>query len=115
MTVQNRVPVVEILVREELDARSVPRLTATLRQALDLSPVRLIVDLTGCSRLDAEAIAALLEAHRRLRTSGGRLTLRGPSARLRRNLELTRVDSVLDIVPADGDPAGVPAGERVHG
>ena len=95
--VANRVPVIEVIVTEELDAGAVPRLDARLAEALELRPARLVVDLAGCPRMDAAAIGLLLDVHRRVRRAGGLLTLRAPSARLLRNLELARADRVLHV------------------
>lgn len=92
-----RIPVVEIVVSEPLDARSLPGLTATLAEVLRVHPIRLVVDLSDCPFMDAAGIAVLLEAHRRVRRDGGYLTLRGPSERLMRNLRLAHTDRVLDI------------------
>ena len=95
--VTNRVPVIEVIVSEELDAGAIPRLDARLAEALELRPAQLVVDLQACPRMDAAAIGLLVDVHRRARRAGGLLTLRGPSARLRRNLELARVDRVLHV------------------
>lgn len=122
--VANRVPVIEVVVTEELDAEAVPRLDARLSEALQLRPAQLIVDLAGCPRIDAAAIDLLVQVHRRARRAGGLLTLRAPSARLRRNLELARVDRVLHVTAStdseaqrhdgSGDPAGTAAGSDVE-
>lgn len=101
--VANRVPVIEVIVTEALDAEAVPRLDARLAEALELRPAKLVVDLAGCARIDAAAIGLLVEVHRRTRRSGGLLTLRAPSARLLRNLQLARADRVLHISAA-ADP-----------
>lgn len=101
--VASRVPVIEVVVTEELDAAAVPRLDARLAEALELRPAQLIVDLAGCPRIDAAAIGLLVDVHRRARRAGGLLTLRAPSARLLRNLQLARVDGVLHITAA-ADP-----------
>ncbi|GAB3826687.1 STAS domain-containing protein [Dactylosporangium cerinum] len=69
-------PLVEIMVTEELDAGSEPRVRALLEDALTLHPEQLIVDLAGCPFIDATAIGMLLDIHRQVWTSGGRLTLR---------------------------------------
>lgn len=127
-TVDGKVPVVEVIVTEELDSRSVPRLTAILGEALELHPAQLVVDLAECPRIDAAAVGLLVDTHRRVRRGGGLLTLRSPSARLRRILELARADRVLhvtataapstpDTVPAPPSPATAPqtAEESTHG
>ena len=111
--VANRVPVIEVIVTEELDAGAVPRLDARLAEALELRPARLIVDLQGCSRIDAAAIGLLVEVHRRARLAGGLLTLRAPSPRLLRNLELARADRVLHIsARTEPEPAAAEAETR---
>jgi anti-anti-sigma factor len=110
-TVDGTVPVVEVIVTEELDSRSVPRLTAILGEALELHPARLVVDLAECPRIDAAAVGLLVDTHRRVRLGGGLLTLRSPSARLRRILQLARADRVLHVTApaAPGTPDTVPA------
>jgi anti-anti-sigma factor len=101
-TTSGRIPVVEVVVVEGLDSAAVPRLAQLLDEALAMSPDRLILDLSGCPTIDAAAIGLLLKVHRRACQAGGQLTLRSPSARLRRNLQLSRADRVLDITPAAG-------------
>ncbi|MDG6109960.1 STAS domain-containing protein [Dactylosporangium aurantiacum] len=96
-------PLVEIMVTEELDAGSEPRVRALLEDALTLHPEQLIIDLAGCPFIDATAIGMLLDIHRQVWTSGGRLTLRAPSPRVRRTLQIAHVNHVLRMVPeADG-------------
>jgi anti-anti-sigma factor len=96
---RERVPRVEIVVVEAFDVTSVPRLTVLLNEAMAVNPAELVVDLAACPTVDAAAIALLVEVHRQLRRTGGLLTLRSPSARLRRNLHLARVDGVLHVTP----------------
>jgi anti-anti-sigma factor len=90
-------PLVEIFIGEDLTANATTRLNAMLNDALDLRPAHLIVDLAGCAYADALAVDVLLNAHRRAWHLGGRLTLRAPSPRVQRLLELTHVDQVFNI------------------
>jgi anti-anti-sigma factor len=91
----------------------VPRLHALLDEALALNPRELVVDLESCPLVDAAAIGLLLDVHRRARRAGGVLTLRAPSPRLRRNLELARVDAVLRVTPFEtGGDSHTPEDER---
>ena len=90
-------PTVEVVITEELDASSVPRVAALLHEAADLQPEHLVVDLTACPFIDAEAIGMLLDVHRRLWSAGGRLTLRSPGPRVVRTLRLARVENVLHV------------------
>ena len=94
----DRIPVVEVIVTHALNVESVPQLTATFAEVLRVHPVQLVIDLAACPAIDAAGIAALLDAHRRVRRDGGHLTLRAPSERLRRNLALSRTDRVLRVV-----------------
>jgi anti-anti-sigma factor len=92
-----RTPLIEVVITEPLDAGAAGRLRRLLAEALDLGPERVIVDLSDCPFVDAAAVNVLLDAHREAWRTGGRLTLRGPSPRLRRLFELAHVNDVFDI------------------
>jgi anti-anti-sigma factor len=99
------VAAVEVAINGELGPGAVPRARTQLDRVLALRPRQVVIDLAGCPFLDAAAIAFLLEAHRRLWRTDGRLSLRSPSPRVRRMLRTARVDGVLDISPPPGaDP-----------
>ncbi len=98
MSAPTAVPLVEVIV-DDNDAQDPRLLRQLLERALDCRPRRLIVNVAACRSLDAGAIWMILEVHRLVRRGGGTLTLRNPSARLRRNLHLTQADLVLDIHP----------------
>jgi anti-anti-sigma factor len=102
---------VEIALTEPLDRAAVAELAAVLDRVLVLRPAQLVIDLAECGHLDADGVSLLLDAHRRMWSSGGRLVLRSPSPRLRRLLQVARVDQVLHVVPAQpvpGQPRGLP-------
>jgi anti-anti-sigma factor len=90
-------PLIEVVIAEALDAQTAERLRGLLAEALELRPGQLVVDLTDCPFLDATALSVLLDAHREAWHTGGRLTLRSPSPRLRRLLELAHAHGVFDI------------------
>jgi anti-anti-sigma factor len=96
-------PLVEVVITEPLDSGAAGRLLRLLAEALDLGPERVVVDLSECPFVDAAAVNVLLDAHREAWRSGGRLTLRGLSPRLRRLFELAHVSDVFDIT--DEGPA----------
>lgn len=97
-------PVVEVLVEDELDISTLPRLRAQLQEATQLRPQRLVVDLSRCAFLDAQAITVLVEAHRRTWLSGGRLVLRGCDERMLRLFALAGVHDVFAFEPAAAQP-----------
>jgi anti-anti-sigma factor len=98
-----RMPLIEVVVPDPMDAAAVPRVSAVLDDAIALRPAHLVVDLTACCFIDAAGIELLVDAHRRTWSAGGRLTLQGLSPRLYRILQIARVDRVLHTASA---PAG---------
>lgn len=88
----------EIVVTEPLDLAGVAELGAVLDRVIALRPERLVIDISACRHVDAAGISLLLDAHRRMWRQGGQLTLRSPSSRIRRLLQVSRVDAVFDIV-----------------
>lgn len=90
-------PLVEVVVDCELDIATLPRVRERLEDALTLRPEMLVVDLTDCPFLDAQAITLLLDVHRAAWRSGSRLVLRGCSSQCLRLLALAGVLDVFDI------------------
>jgi anti-anti-sigma factor len=101
-------PLVEIIVDEDLTRAAAASLHLLLTDALELRPQQLVVDLTACHYADAFAVDVLLTAHRHAWAVGSRLTLRGPSPRMRRLLELTHTDRVFNVTPVPSETDGVP-------
>ena len=90
-----QVAVVEV--GDVLDLGSVARTREQLHDALAGRPERLVVDLSGCSFVDASALSMLLDVHRRACRHGGELRLRGCSPRVLRLLSLTGLRRVFDL------------------
>jgi anti-sigma B factor antagonist len=86
-----------VVVPDPLDGEAVAPFAAGLAAALASAPDRLVVDLSGCSRIDAAAIGVLLQAHTAMLRGQGVLRLRGPGERIRRALRLARIDQVLAV------------------
>jgi len=102
-TTPGTTPLVEIVVLDELDAASVPRLRDRLEDALRMRPERLVIDLAHCAFADATAMALLLDVHKRARRQGGVLVLRAPSPRVLRAITLTGLQDVFAREPGPGD------------
>jgi anti-anti-sigma factor len=98
------VPLVEVDITGRLDVTCLPAVRAVLHPAVRLRPDLLVIDLAGCSGIDAAAIALLLDVHRDLLRAGSSLTLRAPTPQLRRILAIARVAHVLHIVPGVAPP-----------
>ena len=92
--------VVEVLVDTELDIATLPQLRAQLEDALSVRPGRLVLDLTRCGFLDAQAMTVMLDVHKQAWRQGGRLVLRGCSEQCLRLLALAGLVGVFELEPA---------------
>jgi anti-sigma B factor antagonist len=73
----------------DLDASTVPALTAQIDDAFKVVAERLTLDLSQVTFIDSTAHGALLRARNLCHAYGIALTLRAPSYRVRRLLDLT--------------------------
>ncbi|HTA02033.1 MAG TPA: STAS domain-containing protein [Streptosporangiaceae bacterium] len=87
-----------ISVTGEIDLYTAPKLQSELMTALDSSPVRLIVDMSGVEFCDSTGINVLLAAHRQARERGGELQLAGPGSATRKVLQVTGLESVFTVL-----------------
>lgn len=94
------IPEAVVVVTGAFEGAAVARWGELIAEAVTLGVQRLVVDLHRSTGLDAGGIVVLLDAHRDMVRSGGRLTLRNPSGRVRRVLRLARVERVFDIEKA---------------
>ncbi|MFI5844642.1 STAS domain-containing protein [Catenuloplanes sp. NPDC051500] len=88
---------IELTIDSDLVRHHLPAIRLLIDQALAQHPSRLVLDLTTCPTIDAAGIELLLSTHRRLWGSEGRLTLRHPTARVLRLLEIAHATKVLQI------------------
>ncbi|MCW2611311.1 MAG: hypothetical protein QOC93_1985 [Actinomycetota bacterium] len=87
---------------------------AQMRQALDLlaaAPPRAVtVDLAQATFFDANGARFLFAVHDLVATAGGHVIVVGAGAPIRRVLEFTRLDRVLDVRDSAASGASVPPG-----
>ena len=88
---------VVVAVTGALDVTTLPRVREELERAVAGRPGRLVVDLSGCTFIDASALGLLLDLHRRMSRATGVLTLRGCCPRVLRLLSLTGLRRVFDL------------------
>lgn len=81
----------------EIDLATCQQLRDALASLVDGGVDEVVVDLERVTFLDSSGIGVLISTHRRIREHGGSLRLFGPSEKVRRVLELTRVTTVLPI------------------
>jgi anti-sigma B factor antagonist len=90
----------------EFDYEAISQLFSTL--ADDIPQPYVILDLSGISYASSSALGALVALNRRLRSRGGRLVLAGLCPVVAHALAIARLDTLFEILPADG-LAGLPA------
>lgn len=80
-----------------LDLGTLPELRTCLDQVMDEGASRIVLDLTGVRLVDSSALGALVSAAQQLRQRSGALCLAGAQPLVRRVLELTSVDRLIDV------------------
>lgn len=108
-------PALVVEVTGELDMLTAPRLLDTLHAALREPCPVLVVDLTGVAFMGSAGLAVLAETHEH---ATPRTTLRivAPGRATRRPLQITGMDTLLQIYPSRSDaltpPASPPSGHQ---
>lgn len=97
---------VVVRVAGDLDAATAPLLRGALRDVIEAQGnLYLKLDLTDMAFLDSTGLSVLVEAARRLRESGGDLTLANVRGSALRVLEVTGSASLFTIVSQEAAPA----------
>lgn len=81
----------------EIDPHTAPDLERELGRVLDHDTGRLVLDLEGVSFIDSSGLRVFISAHREVSERGGRFTLRSPSDTTVRLLEVTGLDTHIDV------------------
>ena len=89
---------ITLKVCDELDIAEVHHLREQLMDALAVHPRAIVVDLSACPFLDAQALMPLLDAHRGARRMQVDFALRGLKPQARRLLALAGVQDVFTVL-----------------
>jgi anti-sigma B factor antagonist len=81
------------------DLASAPQLREKLTELRPPAVKDLIVDVSGLEFIDSTGLGLLLGAMRRLRESGGSLSIAGATGGVLRVLEITDLDKVIPLFP----------------
>ncbi len=101
-----------VTVMGHLDLHTAHHLADALQPLLDRGPHTVLLDLSGVTFLDSTGVTCLITAYRTARSTGVRLALIAPSEPVRKMLQLTGVDQVLDSYPSP-EAAPISAAARV--
>ena len=82
----------------------------TMLSLMDQSPRRIVVNLTDVTYMDSSGIATLVKVLSRTRRSGTALVLCGLIERVRSVFEITRLDTIFNIVATEQEALSQPNG-----
>lgn len=103
---------VVVAVRGEVDILTAPELGAIVDAVLDLGHQSVVLDLAELDFMDASGLRVIARAARVLRPSGSVMTVRSPSAMVRRLLDLVGLAEVVRLEPPEAEGAGLRRSER---
>jgi anti-sigma B factor antagonist len=98
-------PPTVLRVTGRIDGTSASEIRERLHTAIAHDDGDVVLDVTDVEWLDVTGLGVLVDAHRRLRSQGRRLVLRGCAPRLRRALAVTRLSRVMAIERDDATPS----------
>lgn len=73
------------------------RLRCVIERLLRQGARHVVLDLSGVRYMDAAGLGALAASARRIQRRGGRLVVASPSSRVRRSLEIVRLNTLLPV------------------
>ena len=91
-------------VRGEIDVASAPQFRAPVLDLMSQPSDTLIVDMSDVTFIDSTGLGVLLDAEKRSRAAGKSLRLVVTQPHVRRLLELTGLDEVLNVVASASEP-----------
>ena len=86
-----------IAVHGQADLHTAPQLRAAITTVLERGAAGLVIDLSEASFIDSMTLGVLLGAVKRLRPSGGRVSVVCTDSHIRRIFEITLLDRVFSI------------------
>jgi anti-anti-sigma factor len=94
-----------VRLRGEHDTSTVDELSQTVARAIALDDGDLVIDLSGVEFMGAATIGVLVSASQALGLRTRSLTVRSPSTRAQRVLDVCGIDGQLNVTPAGRHPA----------
>lgn len=88
-----------VAMRGEIDAVAIPSLSGCLEDAIDSGHRQVVLDMADVSFIDSVGLAAIVAANKRMATCSGTLSVRRPSAHVRKLLDIT---GLTGFVPLQG-------------
>lgn len=92
---------VVVAVSGEIDMATAPELRCLLGALVERGHTDVVLDLVGLDFIDSVGLQVIADTSARLRSSKGGLTVRGPSERTRRVLEISAVSGLVEVESSD--------------
>ncbi len=83
----------------EIDLHVSPRTAATMQNAMQDKPARLVIDLSKVTYIDSSGLAVLIESMQSVEKYGGRFALAALQPQVTPIFEIARLDQVFKIFP----------------
>jgi anti-sigma B factor antagonist len=97
----NGIPVIDVA--GEIDLYTAPAFRDILRQAFDDGHRRILVNMSQVRYVDSSGFGTLLGATKRLRPSGGSISLVGCNPSIQKMLRVTRLNTLFGVFDAEDD------------
>ena len=100
------VVIVEITGRLLYDDEGERELRAQISALVGAGERNILVDLSAVDHMDSGSVGTLVAVHLHTLKRGGRLKILNPSERVRRVLQMTRLESVFEVFDSEADAVG---------
>jgi anti-sigma B factor antagonist len=81
----------------EIDLYTAPKMWEALTRLIEAGHRDVVLDMAGVVFMDSQGVAVISRAHARLLQEGGSVTIRAAPIQVRRVLEITGLDRVIQI------------------
>ncbi len=95
--------VVVLTVDGEINFNSSPEFRKSFLKVLDSKNLKVVVNLLNVAYVDSSGLATLVEAHQKIKSAGGKLKLTNLSPKVKGLFEITKLEKLFDIQPAEED------------
>ena len=95
----------EAIMSDELSFADHGTFQSAIKELIAAARKLCIMDLRGLTSVDSAGLGMFMIAHEECEKANTSLVLRGATGQVQRMLELARFETILKIVPADGETA----------
>lgn len=87
----------------EINFNSSPDFRKAFLKVLESKAQRVVVNLAGVAYVDSSGLATLVEAHQKIKNSGGRLRLANLTGKVKSLFEITKLEKLFEIFPTEDE------------